>query len=310
MQNSLAPIVLFVYNRPNHTLQTLESLKNNELANDSSLYVFCDGPKKDSSKENAKKIEEVRAVIHQKKWCKEVIIKERPSNMGLANSVIDAVTEITNEFGRAIVLEDDIITGKFFLKFMNEALETYKNIANIYGISGYCYFDNLEPNSSYLLPIGSSWGWATWNDKWNCFEKNASSLLKDIDKLGLRKEFDFGGYPFYSMLKENCQGKNDSWAIRFYASFFLKSGYFLFPNKSLVQNIGFDYSGTHCSDEAYFDPNIYHGELEVIFSNPSLNLKTITKFKKQFESIFINGNNRNTLEKILSLFQNIIGKKL
>ena len=135
----LAPIVLFVYNRPWHTEQTLNALMQNELADQSVLYIYADGPKENATEEQLKKIEEVRHVIRTKKWCKEVHIIESEKNKGLADSIINGVTEIVNKYGKVIVLEDDIVTSKGFLKYMNEALELYKEEDKVYHISGYMF---------------------------------------------------------------------------------------------------------------------------------------------------------------------------
>lgn len=136
---ALAPIVIFTYNRPWHTEQTLNALMQNVLADKSTLYIFCDGAKKDASKKDLNSIREVRGIVRANNWCKAVIIIEKDENLGLANSVISGVTEIIQEHGKVIVLEDDIITGKHFLEFMNTGLDCYKDENKVYGVSGYSF---------------------------------------------------------------------------------------------------------------------------------------------------------------------------
>ena len=121
---NLAPIILFVYNRPEHTKKTLESLKINELASESSLFIFSDGSKNENDK---KSVDEVRKYISTISGFKEIKIILREKNLGLADSVISGVTEVIEKYGKAIVLEDDIVTSKYFLKFMNEALDFYED---------------------------------------------------------------------------------------------------------------------------------------------------------------------------------------
>lgn len=250
----LAPIVLFVYNRPWHTLQTLSALKNNDLADQSSLYIYADGPKVNASKEDIDKINEVRQTIQKEKWCKEVVIVERDENFGLAKSVIVGVTEIVNKYGKIIVLEDDIKVSKHFLEYMNNALVAYELENKVAGISAFCYPNQGQLKSTYFLPIGCSWGWSTWARSWVNFEKEASKLIHSIKEQNLVAHFNFGGYQFYKMLQNQCDEIIDSWAVRFYASFFLRSQLFLYPEKSLVRNIGFDTSGTHTSQsDGYFN---------------------------------------------------------
>jgi len=248
----LAPIILFVYNRPEHTKKTLEALSKNRLANQSELFIFSDGIKKDANKEEAKRINDVRNVIKSKKWCKTVNIIEAKDNKGLANSIINGISTTLNKYGKAIILEDDIVTSSDFLGFMNKNLDYYKDEQQVFGISGYCYPNKIIKDTTYFLPIGSSWGWGTWLDKWNLINFNAQELLNIVNKRKLQKSMNFNGYKFYEMLVSQSNSEISSWAICFYASFFLKNGLSLFPNISLVQNIGFDDSGIHCSTDTHF----------------------------------------------------------
>jgi len=241
----LAPIILFVYNRPWHTRQTLEALAKNDLATESELFIYADGPKEDATEEELNKILAVRQLIREKSWCGKVHISERDKNMGVANSVITGISEIVNRFGKIIVLEDDIVTAKGFLKFMNDGLDIYQNTENVRGISGYTYYISKYISESYFLPIGSSWGWATWENSWRNTEWDPEKLKGYIDQRQLQKKVDFDTYPYYQMLIAQCNKKIDSWAIRCHSSMVLESSIFLFPYISLTKNIGFDETGTH-----------------------------------------------------------------
>ena len=119
---SLAPIVLFVYNRPLFLRQTLEALSCNELADQSELFIYADGPKINADITQLERIREVRAILREKQWCKKVTIRESEKNKGLADSIVGGVTEVVNERGRVIVIEDDVVTSKYFLRFMNDSL--------------------------------------------------------------------------------------------------------------------------------------------------------------------------------------------
>ena len=132
----LTPIILFVYNRPEHTRQTVEYLSKNKLAESSKLFIFSDGPKNDKDKQ---KVFEVRKYLKRIKGFKEIRIIEREKNLGLANSVISGVSQIFQSFEKVIVLEDDIISSPSFLKFMNDALDFYKADEKIFSVSGYPY---------------------------------------------------------------------------------------------------------------------------------------------------------------------------
>ncbi len=242
----LAPIVLFVYNRPDHTERTLEALMKNELAAASELFIFADGAKANASVEALKNIEKTRAIIRKKNWCAQVSIIESPVNKGLSQSVIEGVTKIVNEHGKIIVLEDDLVTSPFFLEFMNEALTIYETSEIVACISGYIYPVKEKLPETFFIKGTDCWGWATWKRAWDDFEKDGSKLLKQLKSKSLTEAFDLeGAYHFTKMLKEQIIGLNDSWAIRWHAAAFLKNKYCLYPGSSLVQNIGADDSGTH-----------------------------------------------------------------
>lgn len=244
--NNLAPIVLFVYNRYRHTLKTLEALSENILSKDSKLYIYADGPKADSTEVQIKNIKLVRDIIRKKRWCGEVEIIERNSNLGLAQSVIAGVSEIVSKYGRAIVLEDDIITSPHFLQYMNNALNVYCNTDKVKSISGYMLPVKGRLPESFFLKFESSWGWATWKRAWDEFIHDPSLLINHIHNRGLVAEFNFdNSYDFYKMLLNQKNKKIDSWAIRWYASIFLSNGLTLFPSISYIRNIGNDNSGVH-----------------------------------------------------------------
>lgn len=242
----LAPIVLFVYNRTWHTKQTLEALAKNELSDQSRLIIYADGPKENASEEDKKKIQEVRNIIKEKQWCKSVEIIESEKNNGLASSIILGVSEVVEKHGQIIVLEDDLITSPYFLKYMNEALALYKNEENVFAISGFMYPLLKKIPTTSFISFGESWGWGTWKRAWNFFEPDGKKLLDLLIEKNLTNKFDFNNsYPFTQMLIDQIAGKNSSWAIRWCATIFLNEKLMLVPNMSLVRNIGNDGSGTH-----------------------------------------------------------------
>ena len=179
---SLAPIVLFVYNRPQHTLKTLEALMQNELAEMSELFIYCDGPKPNATKADLDKIDAVHTIILKKQWCKKVSIKKAEVNKGLADSIVEGVTEIVNKYGKIIVLEDDIVTSKGFLRYMNEALDLYENEPKVMQISGFMVPSKVGLEQTGLFRCPASWGWATWNSSWKYYNHNTSELVSKITK--------------------------------------------------------------------------------------------------------------------------------
>lgn len=247
IMTSAAPIVLFVYNRPRHTQKTIEALQKNELADQSDLIIYSDAAKNDQA---MLQVQAVRDYIKTVIGFKSVNIIERQKNWGLAANIIDGVGDVLNKYGKIIVMEDDLVTSKYFLKFMNDGLEKYKTEKKIYSITGYSFTSDI-PNidSTYFLSITSSWSWATWADKWKVFERNPEKLKQLIKNKSVHEKFNFdGSYDFISMAKDSLRGKNDSWAIYWYFSVYKNDGLTLYPSKSLVSNIGFDGSGVHCGN--------------------------------------------------------------
>lgn len=245
-----APIVLFVYNRPSHTRRVLDALKSNLLAADSDLIVYSDAPR---TEEQAAKVTEVREYIRGIDGFKSVSIIERASNFGLARSLIDGVTSVIDQYGRVIVLEDDLITTPYFLEYMNSALEKFSRAERVMQISGYMFPVEIEtPEDACFLPFTTSWGWATWQRAWQHFDPLARGYTA-LKNDGTKKwRFDLeGSYPYFSMLESQLRGEIDSWAIRWWLSVFLRDGLVLYPRQSLVENIGFDGSGTHCGKRGY-----------------------------------------------------------
>ncbi len=240
----LAPIVLFTYNRPFHTEQTLFALEKNEKANESVLYIFADGLKENAGEIEVQKVLELRKVIRKNWQFKEIYLVEREKNWGLADNVTDGISEIVSQYGKVIVLEDDLLTSPFFLNYCNEALNLYENEKNVYSVNAFQFPLPVTEFETFLCPLGtSSWGWATWADRWKVFEKvpKYKNLIQNNDYL--RNRFNFAGYDYAKML-DNPK----SWAIRWYYSVFMQNGLGIFPTISLVQNIGFDGSGENCGD--------------------------------------------------------------
>jgi len=242
MQN-LAPIALFVYNRPQHSERTIKFLQQNLLAAESHLYIFSDGAKTQKDEE---KVTEVRNFIKTVEGFKSIKIIESKANKGLANSVIEGVTQLNQSYGRVIVFEDDLITSPHTLTYFNEALNRYRDEEKVMHIGAYMYHlkeENLP--ETFFYRAATSWGWATWQRAWQHFEPNIDTLIAQFDKKRIHEFSIENTMNFWKQMKEFKSGKNNSWAIRWYASIFLKGGLTLNPSQSLVNNIGHDGTGIH-----------------------------------------------------------------
>lgn len=244
---SYAPIALFVYARPLHTRQTLEALRRCALAPQSDLFIFSDAPR---SPKLVPAVREVRDIIRGVTGFCSITIVEREHNMGLAASIVDGVTRLCRERGRAIVVEDDIVAAPEFLRFMNDALDAYAEESRVMHVSGYM-FPVAGPEGlpeTFFFRAPSCWGWATWQRAWAQFEPDSHRLVRAIEARDRAYEFDLCGAAGYmKMLRAQAAGRLDSWAVRWYASIFLNGGLCLHPAHSLTQNIGHDGTGVHCS---------------------------------------------------------------
>lgn len=257
----LAPILLFVYNRPQHVERGLASLLQNAEAKESELYVFSDAARK-TAEEDA--VSQVRKIVHGTTGFKQIHVIERTENWGLARNVIDGVSTIVNQYGRVIVLEDDLVVSPYFLQFMNEALDAYADEPRVGHIQACDFTQDTALPATFLIQWTGSWGWATWQRAWAHFNPDGSSLLRGLEERKLTKRFDFNGtYGFTRMLRRQIAGKNNSWAIRWNASLFLKGILSLNVGRSLVSNEGLDGSGTNSVSGDPYVSRLWMKPLEV-----------------------------------------------
>jgi len=251
IEYDLAPVVLFVYNRPSHTRKTLQALEKNLLAQETEVFIFSDGAK---DGEAIERVNAVRSVIREPWHFKHITIIERSKNWGLANNVIDGVTKVLEKYENVIVLEDDLETSVHALEYFNDALEIYATDEKVMEISGYSYpVRDLESlPESYFFRVANSWGWATWRRAWKFFNPDIKDLLKDFTKHD-RHQFSIEGKEnFWKQVKQQKAGKINSWAIRWYLSIFKEHGLVLYPRNSMIQNLGTDGSGTHSDEDQVY----------------------------------------------------------
>jgi hypothetical protein len=239
----LAPIVLFVYNRPKHLETTVRCLQNNVLAQESELFIFSDAAKTAKDKDGVGK---VRYIIHSINGFKKITIIERATNMGLAASVIDGVTRIVNEYGKIIVMEDDLESSPYMLQYFNAALNRYENEEKVMHIGAYMFpVDVAGLPETFFYRVATSWGWATWQRAWKHFEPDMEKSVARFDDEKVAAFSIDRCENFWKQVQEYRAGKINSWAIRWYASMFLQGGLALHPAVSMVNNTGQDASGIH-----------------------------------------------------------------
>jgi hypothetical protein len=248
-----APVALFVFNRPEHTRRTVESLLANDRSAQTPLVIFSDGAR---GEKDVPKVEAVRDYIRGVSGFMDVRVVERAENRGLADSVIGGVTEVIDRNDRVIVLEDDMETSPFFLDYMNRALDKYSIADKVYSIHGYSFPADMSKvhTDTFFLKEAGCWGWATWKRAWNDFCPDARQLIDWLRTKGMERSFDHdGNHSYMRMLERQARGRIDSWAIRWRASVFLREGLTLWPRVSLVRNFGMDGSGVHSASTSYWD---------------------------------------------------------
>lgn len=247
---TLAPIIIFAFNRPESLKTAVRALLQNPEAKDSDLFVFVDGPRNDAEKA---KTDATADYARNIKGFKSISVTESSQNKGLGDSIIAGVSQIINRYGTAIIIEDDLIVQPNFLRFINLGLDKYKDEKEVFSICGYTNKIKLPKgytHDAYFCTRSSSWGWATWKDRWDSIDWKLEPWDKYTE---LKKEFNrWGGSDCFGMLEGWKQGLNRSWAIRFCFNQFLQNKLSLFPVKSLVINDGFDGAGTNCKKWSRF----------------------------------------------------------
>ena len=247
--NNLAPVIIFTYNRLDTLMIVIENLQKNILASETEIFIFSDQAKKEK---DIQAVTEVREFLYRVAGFKSINIIERKENYGLARNIIEGVTDIINKYEKVIVLEDDLITSKNFLNYMNDTLEFYKNDDSIFAISGFCWdlatLKNLD-DDTFIAYRPASWGWATWKDQWENIDWNIKDYETFIKDKKAIKKFNRGGMDMARMLRHFKEGKNNSWAIRWAYAMSKQNKYCIYPKISKVQNIGFGDTATHCTGE-------------------------------------------------------------
>jgi hypothetical protein len=241
------PVVLFTYRRAMHAQRACASLSRCRRLDECQVYLYCDGPNGD---EDRAAVEASRRVVRE--WAPKLRgdVIERPENLGLAKSIVAAVSDLCRVHGRVIVIEDDLVLSPDFLDYMLQALDRYQDAPQVYQVSGFMFpIDLSATTDAMFLPLTTTWGWATWARAWQRFEWLPAGTLDALKDPAVQRRFDLdGSYPYSAMLRDRLAGRNDSWGILWWWTVFQAHGLVLYPKESLVVNEGFDDSGVHCGN--------------------------------------------------------------
>ncbi|APD89134.1 hypothetical protein BM524_04520 [Alteromonas mediterranea] len=284
---SLAPVIVFAYNRRKHLMKTIHALAKCELAVKSRVIVMMDGPKLQEDKYIQERIlydlEHVNGFASLEVRCKE-------KNVGLEQNISTGISAIMAECGRAIVLEDDILVSPQFLLFMNNALKVYENEKRVWHISGWNFpIQTTDLPSCFLWRTALGWGWATWADRWQHYKREPEALIQRWDQIDIEEFNLYGSYNFWDQVLKNASGQIHTWAVFWYGTIFEHGGLCLNPTKAMTTNIGFDGTGTHDAGTEFtidYDPDIDYAQpgLPTDLSENRKVVNTIIQYNRQLQS--------------------------
>ena len=256
-----APVAVFAYRRPQHLMTVMESLARNDQARDTDVIVFIDGPRTEHDRALVRR---VREVVDTLCGFRSVHVEAATTNRGLSKSLIRGISQVLRTHERLIVLEDDIKVGAHFLDFMNDALDIYSESQDVASIHGYVYPHQAALAETFFIRGADCWGWGTWRRAWRHFQPDGRRLLQELRARGLTNLFNFGGTaPYEEMLIDQIEGRNDSWAVRWYASALVNDMFTLYPNQPMAINIGEDGSGTHRGSSSAYQQQLSQSPVTV-----------------------------------------------
>lgn len=253
-------IASFFYSRPDSSKRLLNQLTSLKHESGYVYYLFIDRASENASEEVKRKNADMIQLVSEYAVKLKATLVIRDSNFGLSKNLLDGINQVFLKNEKVVVFEDDISLSPYALSYFRDALEKYENNQAIYGIAGNSFADKMARNrlpNAYLLPIATSWGWATWKQKWFDFSSLKPQILYDqVAEKGFDR-FNFGGYPYKRLLEKLLSNEVDSWAILYYAQLYLKDGLFLFPKYPVCENFGFGKDATHSKSPNTFAQHAY-----------------------------------------------------
>lgn len=282
---TLSPIVIFIYNRSEEFRNCLLSLAENSEFAKSDLIVFADGAKPNASEMDLENIQKTREVLHERIWSENIQLFVRESNMGLSESIIQGVKQVLAVYNSVIVLEDDLVCGRFFLKYMNDVLQKYESDDKIAQVSGFLFPVTIQPNNeSFIIPLTNTLGWGTWKRVWDKIDFYPTDIHLLHDNRKMRKRLDLDGYyPYYKMLcNQLSNSKYGSWGILFYWDVFKADRLTVYPDYSLVQHRDKKMLGTHSANYDFLDHKNWNSnyEINIISEKIESNSENFDKIKR------------------------------
>lgn len=313
----LAPVVLFVYSRPEHTKRTIEALKLNKEAIDTDLYIFCDAPNPKATEKQLAEIYATHVYLNSlKEGFGKINLEISEVHRGAGKAIIRGISIVLAKYGKCIILENDMEVEPLFLEYMNKGLEAYKDEKKVYGIASTSYKFQLPwwyNKDLYLLKRPQSWGWATWFDRWQNVDWDVKDFEKIVASQRIQKLFNIGGNDLYYMLKDQMEGRTDTWDLQWAWHMFKQKGYFVYTRWSFQKNCGFDGSGTHCGNDNqiqnFFAPLYPYKSLEIDFTTLKPSRIIINRFRDYYDT-YISFIRKKTLKTRIKIFFKRIKKTI
>jgi hypothetical protein len=259
----MAPVILFVYNRPVHTDKALDALSKTKYAINTDLIIFSDGPRDNTAIEM---VEKTRLILQNYVLkFNSCTIHKSNVNKGLGKSILDGINLVFQKYEKVIVLEDDLIVHMDFIAYMNFYLNLYNDNDNIFHISGFQKeaWTQFFLKRIYFTHFMNCSGWATWRSKWAKLILDNSQIedyLSDNDNI---EAFNYKKLKISEQLNLNKE-KIKTWAFYWYATIMMNNGFCINPKYSLVKNIGDDGTGTNMG---------------------STNFNSVINFEKKFKKV-------------------------
>lgn len=296
---SYAPVVMFVYNRADHFKKTVEALAKCKEAKESELFIFSDAPKDNKAKADVEKVRNLAHNIENSDMFLSVTVKESEKNKGLANSVISGVSDVIEKYGKAIVVEDDCVASQYFLSFMNDCLDRFKDDKRIGSVAGYAppiEFPKEYTSDIFTAYRSCSWGWATWEDRWQNVDWNLTSINELYNSKRLLKMLNSNGTDRFIRLYRQTKANKNSWSVKFGYHLVKNNMLTVYPRYSYIENIGCDGTGVHSKSGDYKTVN---SDLSKSIKSPHIEFvlpdKKIQKTMKKFYSGGLISNVKRTI---------------
>ncbi len=259
----MPPILLLIYNRPEHTRLVLQRLRELGITE---LYVSADGPKDAADMVACRKAQDACRTTGM-----NLISNFRTTHLGCKNGVISGINWFFNHVESGIILEDDCIPNAAFLDFCSHMLEQYASNSSVYMVSGNNPLGTWESgHSHHFSRIGHIWGWATWRDRLENFDPNLPNLESFSENNGFTRLFGNTDIPkeLVRNVKSALNGTIDTWDFLWTTHQAILGRLAIIPSENLIENIGFDSSATHTSFRPLWISTHVRNEL-LVYSNPS-----------------------------------------